>query len=182
MLDVIYINTLPDTNDFCVLFDRLDANILVNPTYEQVTELLSSSTNRLLICGHGNELGVFGEVNIVDDHIRWGDYCIDRSNVELLRQREVIGIWCFAGNFADRYGLHGFFTSMFISNVMEAADFGFTTDEETVRNENIFFSTAVRRLIDEDVPLSQWPEILQSEAHTDIPFVGFNYEALAYYE
>jgi hypothetical protein len=71
---------------------------------------------------------------------------------------------------------------MFISNVMEAADFGFTTDEETVRNENIFFSTAVRRLIDEDVPLSQWPEILQSEAHTDIPFVGFNYEALAYYE
>lgn len=173
MLDAIYIQSTPDTLEFEEMFRGLDANILVNPTYEQINNFLAWSSNRLLICGHGTEFGLFDP--------SMNDYCIDRSNVHLLSGREVIGIWCFAGNFADRYNLRGFFTSMFVSNVNEALNLGFTADAETISRENAFFSAQVRRLIEDNVPLSQWTGILQGNAHADIPFVRYNYEALAYY-
>ena len=183
MLDVIYMNTLPDTDEFGVIFKELPCtNVLVNPNRRQVNDLLSASTNRLLICGHGDECGVYGEPEIVNTRICWGGHVLDRSHAELLRRREVIGIWCYAGNFADNHGLHGFFTSMFISNTNEAADFGFKTDAKTVSDENVFFAKAVRHLVENGVPLSEWVWTLQHTAHTDIPFVRFNYEALAYYE
>jgi hypothetical protein len=58
---------------------------------------------------------------------------------------------------------------------------GFTADAETISSENAFFSAQVRRLIDDNAPLSQWTGILQGNAHANIPFVRYNYEALAYY-
>ena len=111
-------------------------------------------------------------------------FAVGSEHVEWLRNRPVIGIFCYASEFADRYKLHGFFTSMFISNMQEAI---IEQRDQGATNENIayqqeLFCNRVRKLIINNTPLIQWPEILQSQADLSLPFVRFNYEALTYYD
>lgn len=176
MIDVIFISSLPDTEEFRPMFEGLEVNLLVNPSRGQIRQMLRSNFERpLLIFGHGTERGLLTK--------DLNGYLIDSNMVDMLQKRtSIIGCWCYAGNFADRYGLHGFFTSMFISNINEATELGFTTDAETITRENLFFSNQVRRLLVNGTPLSQWVDILQRECHSDIPFVAYNYEAMVYYE
>lgn len=176
MIDVIFINSLPDTEEFRHMFEGLETNLLVNPSRVQIHQMLRSNFERpLLISGHGTERGLLTK--------DLNGYLIDGGMADMLRRRtSIIGCWCYAGNFADNYGLHGFFTSMFISNINEATELGFTTDAETITSENFFFSNQVRRLLVDGTPLSQWVDILQRECHSDIPFVAYNYEAMVYYE
>lgn len=175
MIDVIFINSLPDTQEFLPMFEGLDANVLINPSRGRIRSMLNSNLERpLLISGHGTEMGLLTK--------DFKGYIIDSGMVDMLRRRTIIGCWCYAGNFADHYGLHGFFTSMFISNINEATELGFTTDAETITNENTWFSNRIHRFLEEGTPMSQWLDILHSECHWDIPFVRYNYEAMAYYE
>jgi hypothetical protein len=110
-------------------------------------------------------------------------YVISSKDVDLLRKRNVIGLWCYAGNFADKYGLHGFFTSMFISNVNEAINLNFNATKEDITSENIKFAVSINALLRRQVPYSAWVMNLQEIASfSDLPFVHYNYEALAYYE
>lgn len=175
MLDAIVIDSSLDTIFYTNIISGVDTNLLVNPSGHQTKELLRGSSNDLLLFGHGNELGLFNQ--------HWNNgYCIDRSHLEMLRKRRIIGVWCYAGNFADRYGLHGFFTSMFISNSREAREYGFDTTEDEVIRQNIIFGDALNRLILDGTPMEQWVDILQSQCDLSIPFVRFNYEAMAYFE
>ena len=66
-------------------------------------------------------MNVTPEVSIVDSikNEKLNSYLIDSEMVHLLRDKEIIGIWCNASNFAYKYDLKGFFTSMFISNEKE---------------------------------------------------------------
>ena len=174
MLDAIVIDSMPDTGYYTHIISDVETNLLVNPSGHQIKDLIRSSSNDLLLFGHGTELG------LINQH--WNGYCIDRSHLEILRKRRIIGVWCYAGNFADRYGLHGFFTSMFISNIKEACEYGFDTTEDEVNRQNIIFGDALNRLILDGTPMEQWVDILQSQCDYNIPFVGFNYEAMAYFE
>lgn len=174
MIDVISINSLPDTQWYTLLTQGIEANVLVNPNRRQIEELLSGSNNDLILFGHGTELGLLNQ--------DLNGYCVGPSELQWLRTRRVIGLWCYAGNFADRYDLHGFFTSMFISNDREATQHGFTATQEAIDEQNIIFAQAINRLLLDQTPMEQWVDILQSQCARDIPFVRFNYEAMAYYD
>ena len=174
MLDAIVIDSRPDTSFYTNIISGVETNLIVNPSGHQIKELLRGSSNDLLLFGHGSELGLFNQ--------HWNGYCIDRSHLEMLRKRRIIGVWCYAGNFADRYRLHGFFTSMFISNSREACEYGFDTTEDEVNLQNTIFGDALNRLILDGTPMEQWVDILQSQCDSNIPFVRFNYEAMAYFE
>lgn len=175
-IDVIFISSLPDTDEFKPILEGLDANLLVNPSRGKIRAMLRENFDRpLIIFGHGTERGL-----LTTD---WKGYLIDGKMVDMLRKRKsIIGCWCFAGNFADKYGLHGFFTSMFISNMDEALEFGFQTDAETISRENAAFAKTLGKLIADGTPMSEWVGILQGGCHKDIPFVRYNYEAMVYYE
>ena len=108
----------------------------------------------------------------------------DSKCVQWLRNRPVIGIFCYASDFADKYGLHGFFTSMFISNIQEAITEQRDQDvtEEIISYQESLFCDRIHELLIRNTPMSEWPKILQSQADLSLPFVRFNYEALTYYE
>jgi hypothetical protein len=121
-----------------------------------------------------------------DEHLycgnNWGDwtpYIIDANNVELLYDREVIGIWCYASEFAVKHHLRGFFTYMFVSNPMEASCLNFrghTTEE--VDEQNIHFCEQINNFINEGVEPIDFIEKLEYD--DDIDFVHFNYSNMIY--
>lgn len=106
-------------------------------------------------------------------------FIIDADNVHLLRDREVIGIWCYASEFAAKHNLRGFFTYMFVSNPTEANFLGFqghTTEE--VNEQNISFCNQINNLIREGVEPQDFIDNLNYDDTID--FVHYNYSRMVY--
>ena len=160
------------------IYEGLDGITLsYNQPKKDIRRLLySTGKEPVMLLGHGTPRGL---LNIKQDGFSVGPDC-----AHWLRGRDVIGIFCFAAEYADRYGLRGFFTSMYISNmteaIMEQEDQGAT--DEIIAYQDGLFCDRVRKLLVDKTPLSEWPEILQSQADWSLPFVRFNYEAMCYFE
>ena len=106
-------------------------------------------------------------------------YVVDRDVVDLLKDRKMVGIWCYASSFAERYGLQGYFTSMFISNWNEACSLGFPDNtNEDILNEVDLFCEKFNAFLKEGVPMEQWVDLLQAGCHKEKDFVRFNYEGM----
>lgn len=174
---VIHMDSMKDTARLKRLYDGLDnVTLLYNKSREDIEEVLSTNDDKLVMClGHGSRYGLFNH--------DWHGNVIDHRNAHLLKDRFVIGIWCYAAEFADRVGLHGYFTSMFISNVGEALCHGFPNNtEEDIFNEIDFFCDQIRSFIENGTEMSCWVNILQEVCHREKDFVKFNYEAMAFFD
>lgn len=178
--DIIVVDSQPDCADFRGIYDGLDGDILINPSAGKVRTMLRSHPERpLIINGHGTERGLLNK--------DWNGFVIDSRMVDMLRKRScIIGVWCYAGNFADKYGLHGFFTSMFISTLSEALECGFPeANQEDITRENILFSKRLNKLLKglcmvNGKPLiNDWPWLISRKADISKGFVRYNYEAMA---
>lgn len=188
------------------LSENPDNIVLVNPKRSELEDILRSRPNdTCMFLGHGSGRGLFRadddcepfdnvvdyddyyeymyedefKENDTDSLSRWSPYIIDEDNVHLLKDREVIGIWCYASDFATRYNLRGFFTYMFVSNPMEARflSFGEHTTEE-VDEQNIHFCKQINNLIKEGVEPKDYIEKLEYD--NSINFVNFNYSNMIY--
>ena len=174
---VIHVDTMEDTARLKKTYEGLEnVTLLYNPTKEEVVEQLKRDDDPLVMClGHGTTSGLFGT--------SWMNYVVDRSMIDLLKDRKVIGIWCFASSFAERYGLQGYFTSMFVSNWDEAYSFGFPNNtNEDILNEVNLFCEAINSYLKEGVPMDEWVHRLQASCHKEKDFVKYNYEGMRYYE
>lgn len=147
--------------------------LMVNPTRAEVVDVLFDHPEETLMAlGHGSGFGLFGATS---------GYVIDGFMTHLLRNRDMIGIWCHAKDFGKMNNLKGFFTAMFISNPNEASLYRMKkVDEETTQSENIFFADKVNGLIKDKVALNEWTDKLTSNCHSDIDFVKYNYDGLEY--
>ena len=173
---VIHIDSMQDTARLKRLYEGLDnVTLLYNESRERIEDELRHNDDKLVMClGHGTSYGLFNPY--------WTGYVIDRNNANILKDRTVIGIWCFASDFAGRVGLHGYFTSMFISNYGEAAACGFNeADEEDIFNEIDVFCDSIRGFIENGTDMNTWVAILQENCHKEKGFVRFNYDAMAYF-
>lgn len=177
--NVIHIVSKPDCDDFRGIYEGLNGDILINPGKSMVRSIIRSHPERpLILSGHGTEDGLLNK--------DWNGYVISSKDVDMLRKVPcIIGVWCYAGNFADRYGLHGFFTSMFISTPKEAADYGFpNTTPEDITRENQLFSKRLNHLckslsfVNGRPSMDNWLFELQRRADISKGFVRFNYEAM----
>lgn len=170
---VIHIISTEDTNDFSGIYDGLDATILINPTASACRRAIINETEQIVLIGHGTECGLLNQ--------RLDGYIIDSRMVQFLRGKDVIGIWCNASNFADRYDLTGFFTSMFISNTRELIECGFQTfdncDDE-IRRQNQIFASRINQLLSTNTPSREWAAILFDSLNNEERFVYYNYEAM----
>ena len=170
---VIHIISTEDTNDFSRIYAGLDATILINPTASACRRAIINETEQIVLIGHGTECGLLNQ--------RLDGYIIDSRMVQFLRGKDVIGIWCNASNFADRYDLTGFFTSMFISNTNELMECGFQTfdncDEEIMR-QNQIFASRINQLLSTNTPSREWATILFDSLNNEERFVYYNYEAM----
>ena len=95
---------------------------------------LISEHDRIIMLGHGFHLGLLDHFKIV----------IDDSYAPLLKEKELLGIWCFAKEFFVRNELTGFHTEMFISELPEAILFGVKTNTREIEQSNDHFAHAVR--------------------------------------
>lgn len=170
---VIHIISTEDTNDFSGIYAGLDATILINPTASECRRAIINEREQIVLIGHGTECGLLNQ--------RLDGYIINSRMVQFLRGKDVIGIWCNASNFADRYDLTGFFTSMFISNTSELIECGFQTfdncDDE-IRRQNQIFASRINQLLSTNTPSRDWATILFDSLDNEERFVYYNYEAM----
>ena len=173
---VVHIKSTNDTEDFEKVYSDLNATILINPSKSILKHAIIEEKETIIFIGHGTEYGLLNQ--------RLDGYIIDSSLVQILRDKTIIGIWCYAGNFADKYGLKGFFTSNFISNIEEFDYNNFNHLEcckDIIQKENILFSEKINNLIKTKTPLNEGVEYLQTHC-SNYDFVKYNHEALYYGE
>lgn len=115
------------------------------PTSE-LNELILAH-DRVVMLGHGSSAGLFGRAR---------GYIISEGNVEALRKKDNIFIWCHASMFVDDYKLKGFSTGMFISEVSEARYCGVVTKDNAqleINKSNRAFASLVRSQINTPVEM-----------------------------
>lgn len=175
---VIHIDAAYDTKVLSKVYDGVDCTLFYNPSdndTDAIIDAIENDDGPVVLMGHGSPLGLLNST--------MSDYLIDFRWGNILMKKVVIGIWCYAAEFADTYCLHGFFTSMFVSNLNEAVDHGVgNTTDETIQSEMDWFCTEVNSYIKNEVPLSQWVDRLQASCHKEHDFVRYNYEALSYFK
>lgn len=174
---IVYVNSKEDTSTFSPLYEGIEGStMLYNPSREDVVRVLTERPNESLMCfGHGSPRGLFSH--------DWSGMVIDGSMVDLLRDRDIIGIWCYASEFARIHNLRGFFTYMFVSNLQECV-FGHHGyyDESIIFEQNEKFARRVNELINNNTPLEEWVELLYNGRDLGYSFVDYNYGNLSYFD
>lgn len=149
---VIHIDSRPDTARFSIMWEGLDCKVLYNPrSKSQVEDEIKKENDLIILCGHGSPRGLFNTA--------WNGFIIDERSVQFLRGKKIIGCWCYASEFADRYDLKGFFTSMFISNRGEAVEYGFPdATEEEIALYDAQFAQEINYFLKNSIPMGEWVE------------------------
>jgi len=114
------------------------------------TELMTliKEHDRVMMMGHGSPGGLFS-INKFDN---CGAYIIDQQMVPLLKEKkDNVFIWCNADKFVEIFGLQGFYSGMFISEVGEAYYCGLPgTEQDQVDESNYGFVNIIAKYINED--------------------------------
>ena len=151
---------------------------------EIVDDAISQETDTILFCGHGSTFG------LLHPNLDSGQYILHENNSHLIHANRVIGIWCYASEFAEAQHLHGFFTGMFISNESEAEQHGITFAQSDYDDINIdithygtYFSKMLNGFLESNVPLSDWLSILNNDGINHSNIIGnFNFNRMRYFE
>jgi hypothetical protein len=95
--------------------------------------------------GHGSPEGMFA-VNAFPDR-RGGEFDVDMDFVRALKNKDNIYIWCHADQFVRSHRLNGFFSGMFISEILEAYYYELDVPQKTIDHSYTTFSKLVARNI-----------------------------------
>ena len=176
---VVHMNVLKDNEAMSLIYKDLPniSTLMVNPTRQEVCNELKRNTDpRVLLMGHGSADGLFSK--------DLSDFVVDADSVPMLERRDVIGFWCYASDFASKHHLHGFFSSMFISNSAEAVMEGYDdeADEKDILAELDIFCLSLNKLLKDNIPLREWPSLFYESCHHEKGYVEFNYTGLSYLE
>lgn len=131
-----------------------------------------------MMLGHGTSYGLCSKPNKKGVVYR---FLIDDHNVDFLREKLCIGIWCFADEFAFRYKLHGLFSGMIISELKEADNLFVTTTQEEITRENDKFAQRLKYCL-ENYSLKEVPARMKELDDVKSPLTTFNYNNLFYFE
>ena len=134
--------------------------------------------NVIIMLGHGNEYGLFSKLEKNGNYKR---FMITDKHVQFLRSKTCIGIWCHANLFAERYGLHGLFSGMIISELQEAIDYNIDVTKDVIDREMKKFTICLKDCI-ETYGLEQTPLRIKELDDVQSPLTKFNYDNLYFYE
>lgn len=135
-------------------------------------------SKKIMMLGHGCESGLLSR------KIEGGYFdrlIVNSKNVEFLRNKECIGIWCNANLFAEKYNLKGLFSGMIISELEEAICFSIETSEEEILEENKRFADNLSYCIN-NFELKDVPSKMIELNVNKTPLTLFNYNNIFYYE
>lgn len=149
--------------------DTVNSKALVN-------EAIANEHDTLIMCGHGTPGG------LLNPGFKDGPYLVDQSNYRTIKCNRVIAVWCHAKDFAETYGVKGFWSSMFISNSGEAAANDIhSVSGKSITEQEILFCIRLNELIKNYVPMKTWIDRLKEQADYTNEVVKFNYDGLRYY-
>ena len=125
----------PTTDFLSAIYDGRGFTELRTDFHPPEIKKLIEEHERIILLGHGFHHGLLNYYQTI----------IDESYVSLLRDKELVGIWCYAKSFFERHHLTGFYTDMFISETPEALLMGVEATEEEIEASNRAFAKAVRK-------------------------------------
>lgn len=139
MKKVLVIHPSDRTTDFLKpIYDKIPYKTVITGgvTPEQLSEEIKNH-DRIFMMGHGCPYGLFA-IGRFPNSV--GGLVINHTHVPLLMEKECAFIWCNADQFVNHYGLKGFYSGMFISEVGEAVYCGFpdTKQGEVTESNNTF--------------------------------------------
>jgi len=107
---------------------------------EQIT-----AHDRIIMLGHGSSDGLFGA----------GRLLINSKLVYLLRDKYCVCIWCNADMFVKKYGLHGLYTGMIISDTDEAESYClYPCSNANIQISNTLLAKSIANAIDSKDPVA----------------------------
>lgn len=139
-----------------------------------------SRYERIMLLGHGSDKGLFSrEDDTTDDFDR---ILIGHPHAYHLRRHgnNLIGIWCYADQFARKEGLHGLFSGMIISDRYEAEEYGIITLQQHIDDVNETMFSKLRTLLDEGCPLCDIPQKMKELNDSRNLIADFNYNNFFY--
>lgn len=153
----------PSTSFLKKDYDNLDCTISNLKLSKSNLKKEISSHDKIVILGHGDCRGLFNN----------GNYIIDPTLVYLLREKDLVGIWCYANEFFKKYGLSGFNCGMFISEMKEARDHKIECFQEDIDQSNRIFAICLHFIIKYKFSLlDQYSSLLTNNV------IQFNYDKL----
>jgi hypothetical protein len=165
-MKTLVIHPQDPTTDFLKEIYRDKGYTVINhdPKGKELIQAIKSH-GRIMMMGHGVPMGLIGHGRLI----------INSKHVYLLREKLCVGIWCNADQFFNKYKLRGFFTGMFISEVMEAAHYGISITQEKVTYSNEYFASEFRKY--EDMICVH--QLIKSHYNSfDCPVIQFNNDRL----
>lgn len=115
-------------------------------TKDQLKELILKH-DRTIMMGHGCPSGLFGVGQFPDTR----GLIIDKTFVDVLSEGENIYIWCNSHRFVNDFGLKGFYSGMFISEVGESEYCGIPSEQNVVDESNDGFSNILSKYVTESI-------------------------------
>jgi len=135
------------TTDFlCGIYRNLPDTTVIRGGYskEEVSRMIADH-DQVMMMGHGSPGGLFS----VGQFKTWGGMIIDNTMLKQLgTKKNNVFIWCHADQFVERYGLAGFTTGMFISEVQEGYFCYVDCTQGDIDESNASFVNAVNRVAD----------------------------------
>jgi hypothetical protein len=171
-LKTLIVHPKDESTDFLEeIYRDQNFDVLKNPeTPKEVLSPLIRQYDRIIMLGHG----------VGDGLLSGWQLLVDDTHSEALRNKEIVGIWCFANEFMFNNALSGFATGMFISEKEEADLFGICASESEIDHSNRLFAKAVKTNL--QLPVSQMKlGVLKTYGSLNNPIVRFNVEQMTYF-
>ena len=148
-MKTLIIHPADSTTDFLkpIYASIKDKTVINGGVSKSELQTLIKSHHRVIMLGHGSPDGLFSIGQFPDS----GAYIIDESTVKYLNNKsENVFIWCHANLFTLKFGLTGFYSGMFISEVEEAMYLSMCcTDWHRINESNQQFASITSKYIDE---------------------------------
>ena len=178
-MTIIHAND-PTTKVLSLLYDTKEYNYMridERSTNAEVQNIIRGD-DVIIMLGHGNQYGLFSKPNRNGKYER---FLITDRHVQFLRDKTCIGIWCHANLFAEKYGLHGLFSGMIISELQEAEDYHVSATKEDIDVEMELFTKRLKACLDKN-DLKDIPMIMRNLDYKKTELNVFNYSHLYYFE
>ena len=152
--------------------DLENTDIITTTVSNSIIRNAIISHDKIYLLGHGTEYGLLSS--------NFDRFIINSKHVQFLRDKEIIGIWCNADVFAEKYNLHGLFSGMVISELNESIACGVISNEDEINTENDIFAKNLRYCLD-NFTLNDIPKKFSSLNKTNTELTNFNYNSLYYF-
>lgn len=151
MKKTLIIHPKDDSTSFLeVVYKNIEnKTVVTGGISKQALKTMIEEHDRVMMMGHGSPHGLFSIGNF---HNTQGGLIIDHTMVRYLEKKDDnVFIWCNADQFVNHFKLKGFYSGMFISEVIEANYCGvFGTNQELIDESNYSFVNIISNYINDN--------------------------------